>query len=136
MKAINPYLNFNGNCREAMTFYSKAIGGELIMQSYSDAGMSKPGTEDRVIHARLSSGGAATVIMASDAPADQPVTFGNNNWVCVDCDDNDEQDRMFTALSDGGMVFMPLDVMFWGARFGMLQDKFGVCWMFNSEQKK
>jgi PhnB protein len=136
MKAINPYLNFNGNCREAMTFYSKAVGGELIMQSYSDAGMSKPGVEDRVIHARLSSGGAATVIMASDTPADQPATFGDNNWVCVDCDDNDEQDRMFKALSDGGIVVMPLDVMFWGARFGMLKDKFGVCWMFNAEQKK
>ena len=136
MKAINPYLNFNGNCREAMQFYSKAIGGELIMQSYSDAGMSKPGTEDRVIHARLSSGGAATVIMASDAPADQPVTFGTNNWICIDSDDNTEQDRMFNALSEGGQVVMPLDVMFWGARFGMLKDKFGVCWMFNSEQKK
>lgn len=136
MKAINPYLNFNGNCREAMTFYSKALDGELVMQSYSDAGMGKPTAEDRIIHARLDRGGAATVIMASDAPSDQPVTFGDNNWVCVDCDDNDEQDRMFKALSDGGQVVMPLDVMFWGARFGMLKDKFGVSWMFNCEQKK
>ena len=137
MKAINPYLNFDGNCGDAMKFYAKALGGELQMQTYKDAGMeTAPGGENRVLHARLEGGSPAAIIMASDAPPDQPTKFGTNLWLTVDCSDTAEQDRMFKAFSVGGQVVMPLADQFWGARFGMIKDKFGVGWMFNCEVKK
>ena len=144
MKAINPYLNFDGNTREAMTFYSKALDAQLDIQSYKDAGMDKPGAGDRVLHARLSWKGAATgtmsggatVLMASDNPPGQPWNPGDNVWLSVDCETTDEQDRVFNAISEGGKVIMPLADQFWGARFGMVKDKFGLGWIFNCELKK
>jgi PhnB protein len=133
MKAINTYLNFDGQTRDAMTFYATCLDADLYLQTFKEAGMDMPGAEDRVIHARLSKGGAATVVMASDSQPGQPVNMGDNAWLCIDCDDEREQDRIFAALGEGGSVIMPVDRMFWGARFGMLRDKFGVGWMLNCE---
>ena len=145
MKAINPYLTFDGNCNEAMTFYSKALGGNLTMQTFKDVGMDKPGAGDRIMHARIDKGtgsagsmseGASALLMASDSQPGDKVSFGDNIWLAVDCDGNDEQDRVFAALSEGGKVVMPLDNTFWGARFGMLKDKYGIGWMLNNDIKK
>lgn len=136
MKAINPYLNFDGQTREAMMFYAKCLDADLHMQSFKEAGMDTPGAEDRVLHARLSRAGSSTVIMASDSQPGMPVQPGNYCWLSVDCDDEAEQDRMFSSLSEGGEVVMPLDKTFWGARFGMLRDKYGIGWMFNLELKE
>lgn len=136
MKAINPYFTFDGNCREAMTFYSKALGGNLSMQTFGETGNDKPGVSDRIMHARLDGGAASTTLMASDSQPGDDTKFGNNIWLTIDCSDNAEQDRIFQALSDGGKVTMPLDNTFWGARFGMLKDKFGIGWMLNLELKK
>jgi len=136
MKAIQPYLNFDGNTAEAMKFYNKALGGDLQMQTFADAKMEAhaPGAENRVIHARLSNG--TWVLMASDTPPGMAVNFGNNVHLNLDCDSKDEVDRFMKALGDGGQVTMPAQVMFWGAYFGMLKDRFGVHWMFNAEGQK
>jgi len=143
MKAINPYLTFDGNCREAMTFYAKALDAELSIKTFKESGMETPGMADRVMHAHISRGGGGAlmsggqaVLMASDSQPNQPVTFGDNVWLSIDCDDTAEQDRIFEGLSDGGKVVMPLNNTFWGARFGMLKDKFGLGWMLNCELKK
>jgi PhnB protein len=136
MKAINPYLNFDGHTRDAMTFYAQCLDADLYLQTFKEAGMNVPGAEDRVVHARLSKGGAATIIMASDPPPGMTVQQGNYAWLSVDCENEDEQDRMFNAIGRGGEVIMPLDVAFWGARFGMLRDKYGIGWMFNYELPK
>ena len=61
---------------------------------------------------------------------------GNNNYLCIDCENVAEVERLFTALSAGGQVMQPLQDTFWGARFGMLTDKFGMHWMFNCELPK
>ncbi|HEX6576411.1 MAG TPA: VOC family protein [Gemmatimonadaceae bacterium] len=134
MKAINAYLNFDGNTGEAMRFYAKCLDADLQIQTFKDAGMDAPGAEDRVIHARLEKGGA--ILMASDSQPGTAVKQGDNVWLSVDCDSQEEQDRMFTGLTDGGQVVMPLDTTFWGARFGMLRDRYGIGWMFNLELKK
>ena len=136
MKAINSYLNFDGNTRDAMTFYAKCLGTDLHIQTFKDVGMDGPGAENRVVHAAIQKGGPANRIMASDTQPGQPFTMGDNAWLCVDCDDPAEQDQLFKSLGEGGHVVMALDVMFWGARFGMLKDKFGVGWMFNCEMKQ
>jgi PhnB protein len=144
MKAINAYLTFDGNAREAMSFYAKAFNAELSVQTFKESGSDFPGAEDRVMHARLTQpgsdkgtmSGAQAVLMASDSRPNDKTTFGDNIWLAVDCDDTSEQDRMFNAIAQGGNIVMPLDNTFWGARFGMIKDKYGIGWMFNCELKK
>jgi PhnB protein len=136
MKAFQPYLNFDGNAAEAMKFYQKCTGGQLDIQTFGDVKMpGPPGSENRVVHARLTNGPAA-VVMASDTMPGQPFTTGTNCWVNVDCETVEEIERLFKAFAEGGKVTMELADQFWGARFGMLTDKFGVQWMFNCELKK
>jgi PhnB protein len=135
MKSFGPYLNFNGNTREAMTFYQEALGGTLDLMSFSDAHVpGPPGSENRLMHARLTSGSA--VLMASDTMPHHTFTPGNNMHVNIDCESVDEIERIFAAMSDGATITMPLGDQFWGARFGMLIDKFGIHWMFNCELAK
>ena len=133
MKAINPYLNFDGRTREAMEFYAKVLGAKLEIMTNKESGMPGPG-EDRIMHAKLGSG--STVIMASDSQHGMPVDMGNNVWISVDCSSVAEQDKHFNGISEGGTVVMPLANQFWGARFGMVKDKFGLGWMFNCQVAK
>lgn len=129
MNAVEPYLFFNGNCREAMNFYAGVFGGKLDMMTYADAPTNVPDGNDRILHARLAEG--AFVIMASDPPPNQPVGVGGNFALSLTCKDTEEQDRYFHALSEGGRVTMPLQNTFWGARFAMLFDRFGTQWMLS-----
>ena len=136
MKAFIPYLNFAGNTREAMEFYHKCMGpgAELTVQTFGEAQGAKGDLADRVMHARLS--GATMVLMASDNMPDHQFIVGNNVWITQDCESVEEIDRLFAAFAEGGQVMMPLATQFWGARFGMLTDKFGINWMFNHELPK
>ena len=135
MKSFVPYLNFDGNTREAMEFYKSCTGGTLEIQSFAEAKIpGPPGSENRTLHARLESGSA--VLMASDTMPGMQFTPGNNVHINVDCEDVPQIERLFAAFSDGASVTMPLQNQFWGARFGMLVDKFGVHWMFNCELPK
>jgi PhnB protein len=135
MRAIIAYLNFDGNARDAMTFYAKCLGATLHLQSFKDAKVDAPkGGENRTIHARLEKGSA--VLMASDTMPGMPFTQGNNFSVSIDCESIPETEKLFKAFGEGGKVTMPLQDTFWGARFGMLTDKFGVQWMFNCELPK
>ena len=133
MKAATTYLNFDGNTKEAMTFYAKCLDGQLNIQSFGDMEQAgpHPGSADRTIHAHLAAG--PIVIMASDSPAEMRVIQGNNFWIMLECDSPAEQDKLFAALEEGGKSLMPLQNQFWGARFGMLRDKFGIGWMLNYE---
>ncbi|MES2179926.1 MAG: VOC family protein [Gemmatimonadota bacterium] len=143
MKGLHTYLNFDGNTREAMTFYQQCLGAEMMIQTFGEAGVPIPGAEERIVHARLTVGGA--ILMASDTPpADShtpgmetpPFRPGNNFSISIDCESVDEANRLFAALGEGGTVTMPLMDMFWGAYFGCIVDKFGVSWMFNHEYPK
>jgi PhnB protein len=135
VKPLQPYLNFDGNAREAMTFYQQCLGGELSIQTFGDVkAPGPPGSENRVMHARITNG--AALLMASDTMPGMQFTPGNNVHINVDCEDVPQIERLFAAFSDGASVTMPLQNQFWGARFGMLVDKFGVHWMFNCELPK
>ncbi|MEP7366893.1 MAG: VOC family protein, partial [Acidobacteriota bacterium] len=82
MKSVSPYLNFDGNCREAMTFYASCLGAELEMMPFSQMpGGAAPGTEDRLMHSRLSKG--SVTIMASDTMPGTTSQQGNNFYLCV-----------------------------------------------------
>ncbi len=135
MKNLNTYLTFNGNCREAMTFYGRCLGGEPRIMPFADMpGEKAPGSENLVMHACLTMGEAS--LMASDTMPGQPVQPGGNFSINVTCDSLDEIERLFAALGEGGTVIMPLADTFWGARFGMLRDRFGIQWMVNFELPK
>jgi PhnB protein len=137
MKSSTTYLTFEGNCREAMNFYAKGLGADVHLMTVGESpGNAAPEVADKIMHSRLTKGGLA-ILMASDAIMQgPPLKAGSNFSVAIECESVDEIDAMFAALSEGGTVSMPLGDMFWGARFGMLIDKFGIQWMFNFEKPK
>lgn len=127
------YLFFNGNCRQAMSFYAQALGGETTFSTYGDAPGCEESARELIMHARLTTGSAE--LMASDVTsAMPPATAGSNFTISVDCSSVEEQEGIFAALSTGGVVTMPLQDTFWGAHFGMLTDQFGMRWMFNCDK--
>ncbi|MEO7652371.1 MAG: VOC family protein [Bryobacteraceae bacterium] len=135
MKEIVTYLNFDGNCREAMTFYGQCLSLELQVMPFSREHCEvPPGAENRLMHSRLTKG-SAPVLMASDTMPGMPFQIGNNFSVSAHFESVEEIDKAFAALGEGGAVVMPLQATFWAARFGMLKDRFGVHWMFSLDSK-
>ena len=134
MKEINTYLNFDGNCREAMTFYGKCLEAELFIMPFSETPCDLPKeAKDRIAHARLNKG-TTPILMASDTPPGMPLQQGNNFWISINCESAAETEKLFNALGEKGKVTMPLTDMFWGAYWGTLTDQFGIQWMFNFER--
>jgi PhnB protein len=134
MATVNPYLFFDGNALEAMTFYKDVFGGELNTMGYDDmSGESEVPIENagRLMHADLTSGDIR--VLASDSPKGFDRTPFGNPELCVNADISEEEAARgwFEALSVGGSVKQPLEKMFWGDFFGQLTDKFGVQWMVN-----
>lgn len=138
MKEINSYLTFNGNCREAMEFYKKCLGGELQLIPFSEMPGDLPKeakeAKDGIMHARLAKG--AVALMASDTMPGHAFQQGNNFSIAIQCESPQEVDTLFTALGEKGKATMPPQETFWAARFGMLTDQFGIQWMLNFEQPK
>jgi PhnB protein len=135
MKEISAYLNFDGNCREAMEFYAKCLGGELTVMTFAQ-GKAKvpPGSENRLMHARITNG--PTLLMASDLPPGMQYKPGSNVALSLNCDSVEEAERVFAALSKGGKVTMPIQQTFWALRFGGFIDQFGTNWMINHYDPK
>ncbi len=128
---LAPYLNFNGNCKEAMEFYHSVLGGKLDMQKFSDTPEMKvsEAQKDMVIHATLTN--ETISFMASDGQPEHPITFGNSVHLSLMGSDEATLTKYFNMLSAGGTVDMPMAKQFWGDTFGMLTDKFGIHWMVN-----
>jgi len=133
MIGVQPYLNFNGNCEEAINFYKDALGGELLfMQRYGESSMKGMGDDNNVMHCTLKIGDSH--IMASDNPEGQPAAVGSNVSLAIGSNDPTGAEAMFAKMAEGGSVTMPMQQTFWAERFGMLTDKFGINWMFNCEK--
>jgi PhnB protein len=134
---IQPYLFFEGRCEEAIEFYRRAVGAEVLMQMrYSDA---PPGAgpsaecgppggipKDKVMHAALKIGD--TQVMMSDGMCQGQPKFEGFS-LSLTAKDDAEAARLFEALAAGGKVTMPLAPTFYATSFGMLEDRFGVSWM-------
>jgi PhnB protein len=127
---ITPYLNFNGQCREAMTFYQSCLGGELMLQKVSESPMAAQMPSEagqQILHSQLTSGDV--VLMGSDRMGS--TVTGNTVTLCFNCNSEEEVNSYFDKLSRGGKVKTQLHQTFWGATYGELTDKFGMDWMFN-----
>ena len=128
IKELTPYLNFNGNAREAIKLYQAALGAKI-------EGEEMPFEKDptRIMHARIKLGPG--IVMLSDAPPNMTVPAESNAHVSLDYSDVNEMKQAFELLSAGGKVTMPLQDTFWGATFGMLTDRFNIRWMFNCNKR-
>ena len=131
MTQINAYLNFNGQCREAMTFYQECLGGELTLQRVAESPMAAqlPATEGaNIMHSILTRDGL--MLLGSDMMG-KKLEKGNTVSLCLRCSSNEEINTFFNRLATGGKVKMPLHQSFWGATYGELTDKFGMNWLFH-----
>ena len=137
MEAIVPYLTFNGNAVEALAFYSKALTGNVtFQQTYAEAKMETHNDyKDKIMHAIFKAGDLIFMV-SDDVQPGQPVSGGTNLSLSLNFNEQSEFEKTFAALSEGGKVTMELQDTFWGAKFGMLTDKFGFNWMFNHDYKK
>ncbi|MBS1495649.1 MAG: VOC family protein [Bacteroidetes bacterium] len=135
MEAIIPYLNFNGNAKEALSFYSAALNGKVTTSStFGDANMAEDDSmKDKILHAVFEAGDLK--FMVSDCPPGVSVKSGDQVSLSLNFTDAALIESTFNALAAGGNITMPLQDTFWGARFGMTTDKFGVHWMFNHDKK-
>ncbi len=133
---VQPYLFFGGRCEEALEFYRSAVGAEVeMMMRYNQSPEPTDMPEcfhEKVMHASFRVG--TTTLMASDGRCDGPVSFEGFS-LSVTVADEAEAERVFNALSEGGLVTMPLEKTFWAPKFGMLQDRFGVGWMVSVMHK-
>ena len=136
MHHTTPYLSFQSNCRQAMTFYKNCLGAEMeIMPLPESADRPADFNKDMVLHARLTVG-EKILVMASDVPPQMEFNPGNNIAISIQCENLEEIERLFTAFSDKATIKRPLADAFWGARFGMLTDQFGIGWMFNYDKSQ
>ena len=135
MKLIT-YVTFAGNCEEAMNFYKEALGAEILLFSrMGDSPMEIPeNLKGKIMHARMQIG--ENELYMSDTFEPSSLKPGNNVSLSIQTEDTAQLEKLFNSLSTGGTVTMPLADAFWGARFGMFIDKFGIHWMFNCELKK
>ena len=130
-----PHLHFQGTCREAFDFYAKTLGGKIAFSmtlGEAPGAAEVPAAQrDQVIHARLDLG--ERQIFGCDAPPERYQTPQGFNVLALVAEPA-EADRIFRALSDDGVITMPIAQTFWSKRFGMCTDRFGIPWMVNCEQ--
>ncbi|MEZ6063530.1 MAG: VOC family protein [Planctomycetaceae bacterium] len=129
---VQPYLYFNGRAADAINFYKDALGAEQIfLMTFGespDQTSIPPGGEDKIMHASLRIG--STEVYVSDGMCDESKA-GRFEGMALSLIVNtaEEAERIFSALSDGGQVQMPLAQTFFSPRFGMAADRFGVSWL-------
>ena len=133
MTTLNPYLNFPGTTEEAFNLYKTIIGGDITMiMRFRDMPDDKtPENEkDKICHISLKFPNG-NILMATDTleSMGQKIILGNNFYLSLGVESEAEADRIFKELSPGGKVEMPMEKMFWGDYFGIVQDKFGTQWM-------
>lgn len=140
---INPYLTFNGNCEAAFNFYKSVFGGKFPYvgrygEMPSTDGQPMPDSEkNKIMHMSLPIG-SNSILMGSDSSdafghANIP---GNNFSISINATSDKEADKLYNGLSSGGKQTMPMNKTFWGAYFGMLEDKFGIQWMVNFDSNE
>ena len=136
MMQLIPYLNFNGNCREAMTFYQACMGGELSMQTINEspiAAQCPAAIQNQIVHSTLTNG--ELTLLASDMPNPEGYQPGNNFSLNINCSSEEEINTLFDKLAADGNIIIPVRQEFWGALFGAIKDKYGIRWQFHYDKK-
>jgi PhnB protein len=126
---LHTYLNYGGNCEEAFKFYETHLDGKItVLMHHGQPAQQNaaPGLDGKVLHARMNIGG--TELLGADV---QPERFQpmRSAYLSLTLASDEEADRIFALLSDGGEIFMPMQETFFASRFAMLRDRFGTSWM-------
>lgn len=129
------YLNYGGNCRQAFEFYAEHLGGKITSLmthgEMPEPSQVPPEWKDAVLHARIEMGD--TVVMGADVPPDRFKPM-RSAYLSLLVDSNEEAERTYDLLSEGGEIFMPMEDTFFAHRFAMLRDRFGTSWMLLHER--
>lgn len=124
---LDIYLNYPGNCEQAFRFYEQHLGGK-ITQMMTHGEQPNPNIpvdwQKKILHARIELGG--TVLQGADIPKAEPM---RSAYLTLTVDSDEEADRLYALLADGGQIFMKMEETFFASRFAMLRDKFGTSWM-------
>jgi PhnB protein len=131
MNQLQPYINFNGRCKEAMLFYKSCLGGELQMQKISESPMAIqiPSAKDgQILHAVLVK--EHLQLFGSDI-SNENFLQGNNIQLSLNCETMQELETAFQSLQQGGKEIIGLHQTFWGSHYGELMDKFGIYWLLH-----
>ena len=127
------YLNYGGNCREAFEFYEKHLGGKITLLTKHgespNANQLPPGWNNAVLHARIALGDM--IVMGADIPTYQPM---RSAYLTLLVDSNEEAERIYALLTQGGEIFMKMEETFYAHRFAMFRDRFGTSWMLMHER--
>ena len=131
---LAPYLFFFGRCEEALNFYKSVLGGSYEMQRYGESPMATqapPDFQDKVMHSTFT--GSGVKFMAGDGREVKAIDpEAGNISLALSFADAARGKEVFDGLAAGGTVKMPLDEAFWGGKFGMLDDRFGIEWMITT----
>ena len=131
---LHTYVNYGGNCEQAFRFYEQHLGGKITMMmrhgELPDPSQVAPDWKNAILYARMTIG--ETELMGNDVPPDrfQPM---RSVYLSLTVDTDKEAERIYTLLSDGGQIFMPMEKTFFASRFAMLRDRFGTSWMVLTE---
>jgi PhnB protein len=137
MSKIINYLTFNGNCREAMDYYGNCFGALPMYMTFGESPMAEQTPKqylNNIMHSNLIKDDF--IIYAADTMPNQEVTAGTMISLNLECKTEEEINNYYEAFAKESKIVMPLQDTFWGARFAMIVDKFGIPWMFNYEFPK
>jgi PhnB protein len=130
---LDVYVNYKGNCRQAFQYYEQHLGGKITsmvtFKDLPDASSVPEDRKDNILHARIEIGGS--VLMGADIPHAEPM---RSAYLSLSVGSDEEAERIYKLLSDGGEIFMKMEKTFFASRFAMLRDKFGTNWMLLCEQ--
>lgn len=124
---LDVYLNYGGNCEQAFRFYEQHLGGRItgIVRHGEQPNPGIPaGWKEKILHARIEIG--TMVLMGADIPQAEPM---RSAYLTLSLDREEDAERLFKLLADGGEIFMKMEQKPFANRFAMLRDKFGTSWM-------
>ena len=131
---LDIYLNYRGNCEQAFRFYEQHLGGKITSMmrhgELPDPGNVPGDWKNAILHARIGIG--STVVMGADIPSAEPM---RSAYLTLRVDTDEEAERLYALLSDGGQIFMKMEETFFASRFAMVRDRFGTSWMLLHERQ-
>jgi PhnB protein len=124
---LDIYVNYRGNCEQAFRFYEQHLGGRItwMVRHGGQPNPSLPADwQEKVLHARIEIG--TTVLMGADIPQAEPM---RSAYLTLSPDREEDAERVYALLADGGEIFMKMEKTPFANRFAMLRDRFGTSWM-------